>query len=97
METTTKREDVIAFARKTHDESQERVQYTDYERFRTLYTDTHRILRDEDPSNLRIRRAFNKYKAISVHDDAFDIYAGVLILSFACDLDPSFDYLELAL
>lgn len=100
METMTKieerRENVIAYAQATH-ESLERVMYMDHERFTTLYTETFRRLRDAKPSAIRIRRAFNRYNDIARQDDQIDIYAGVLILSIACDLDSDFDYLELPL
>jgi hypothetical protein len=100
METTTKieeqRDEVIAYARSLHD-SLERVQFKDYARFTTIYCRVHAILRDTPPFAITVRRAFNKNKAIAIADENPDIYAGVLAFSIACDLDPDFDYLELAL
>lgn len=93
----TKIEDgVIAYAKSLH-ESLERVEYTDFNRFRALHVSTYRIMMGRDPFSITTRRAFNKYRAIAIHDDATDIYAGVLVLSFAADLDPTVDYLEVPL
>lgn len=92
----TTRDEVIAFARKSH-ESFERVHYGDFDRFSALYTDTYRIMRGKEPFSITIRRTYNRYCVTAVHDREVDIFAGVLILGFACDLDPSFNYLDVEL